>query len=108
MRRGLLVTVTFLAACGGEAANATYRLPPPPSRTPPTCLPTAAQPKTVKRVVVSLSRKSGTNVTTIAADGSITVTLDVLVNGRGPHTDATLALAPDGTIARLAMRGHHD
>jgi hypothetical protein len=57
--------------------------------------------------VVSLGRKSGTSVTTIAPDGTITVTLDVLNNGRGPHVDAKLKVASDGTIASLEAKGHH-
>jgi hypothetical protein len=68
----------------------------------------APQPKIVKRIVVDMARKAGTNVTMIAADGTITVSHDVLENGRGPHTDATLRLAKDGTIASLDARGHHE
>jgi imidazolonepropionase-like amidohydrolase len=46
-------------------------------------------------------------VVTTAPDGAITATLDVLENGRGPHVDAKLALAPDGTIASYTATGHH-
>jgi hypothetical protein len=67
----------------------------------------AAQATPVKRVVVSLGRPSGTSVTTVAADGTIKVALDVLENGRGPHVDSTLRLAPDGTLASLSASGHH-
>jgi len=62
---------------------------------------------TTRRVVVSLGRRSGRSVVTVAPDGTITTELDVVENGRGPHTDATIALAADGTIARVAARGHH-
>jgi hypothetical protein len=61
-----------------------------------------------KRVVITLSRKSGTSVTTVAPDGTVTVSLDVLENGRGPHTDATLKFGRDGTIASLEAHGHHE
>ena len=44
---------------------------------------------------------------TTAADGTITTVFDVLENGRGPHCDATIKLAPDGTIASLTASGHH-
>ena len=67
-----------------------------------------AAPKIVKRVVVSLGRHSGTCVTTTAPDGTVTVAFDVLQNGRGPHVDATLRLAADGTIASLSATGHHE
>ncbi len=98
----------FAAACAcGEPAEP--NVPPQPSATSSASAApvSAAQPAVTKRVVVSLSRKSGTNVTTVAADGTITVTLDVLENGRGPHTDATVHLAPDGTITSLDAKGHH-
>ncbi|MET0591711.1 MAG: amidohydrolase family protein [Polyangiaceae bacterium] len=64
--------------------------------------------KTVKRVVIGQGRKAGTHVTTVASDGSVTVAYDVLDNGRGPHTDATLRLAADGTIASFEAKGHHE
>jgi hypothetical protein len=108
MQKSLLALLCFAAACGAEPA-------PPPSPPQPPPLPTASaepapvpQPKIVKRVVVDLSRKSGTNVTMTAPDGTITVSHDVLENGRGPHTDATVRLAKDGTIASLDARGHHE
>jgi imidazolonepropionase-like amidohydrolase len=41
-------------------------------------------------------------------DGTITVVFDVQENGRGPHTDATIRLAVDGTIAGLDAHGHHE
>jgi hypothetical protein len=64
--------------------------------------------KPTKRVVITLSRKSGTSVTTVAPDGSVTVSLDVLENGRGPHTDATVKFGSDGTISSLEAHGHHE
>lgn len=56
---------------------------------------------------MSLGRKSGTSVTTASHDGTMAVTLDVLENGRGPHTDATLHVAADGTIDSFDATGHH-
>jgi Amidohydrolase family len=67
----------------------------------------ASKPRTIKRVVVDLSRPSGTDVVTTSPDGSMTVAVDVVENGRGPHVDATIRLAPDGTIAALDARGNH-
>ncbi|HET7506078.1 MAG TPA: amidohydrolase family protein [Kofleriaceae bacterium] len=60
-----------------------------------------------KRVIVSLGRRSGTSVLTVAPDGAIAIALDVVENGRGPHVDATITLAPDDTIATLSATGHH-
>jgi imidazolonepropionase-like amidohydrolase len=61
----------------------------------------------VKRSVLCFKNPCGSSVTTIAADGTITNVMDVHDNGRGPHGDATLRLAPDGTIASLELHGHH-
>ncbi|GAC1543810.1 MAG: hypothetical protein NVS3B10_07990 [Polyangiales bacterium] len=107
----LVLALPATAGCGAEQARSA---PPPPialaSATPApsaSTAPTAAASTTIKRVVVSLSRKSGTLVTTTGPDGTMTVTLDVLENGRGPHVDAKLRLAADGTIAALDAHGHH-
>ena len=106
MRKLLLLVIVTAFSCGGEPAKPT---------TPTTILasasasarPSAPSPTTLRRVIVSLSRRSGTSVTTVAADGTITIALDVVENGRGPHTDATVRLAADGTIASLDAHGHH-
>ena len=79
-----------------------------PPATVATVAPPLAPPVTVKRTVVTLGRPSGSDVTTTSADGTVTVAFDVLQNGRGPHVDATLHLAPDGTIASLEAHGHHE
>lgn len=63
---------------------------------------------TTKRVVISMGRRVGTDVATVAADGTIHVVLDVLENGRGPHTEAAIRLAPDGTTASFEAKGHHE
>src|SRR5215212_193228 len=109
MRKSLLSIVWLAAACGAEpthpATPAAPASPPMVASTPPAA---PAEAKTSKRVVVIMSRKSGTSVTTVAPDGTVTIALDVLENGRGPHTDATVRLSSDGTIASLDARGHHE
>ncbi len=107
-----IATVFVATACAGGDSS----LPPPPPPPPPkqtatlpsaSAAPSSVKPSVVKRTVVSLSRPSGTDVTTTSADGTISIAFDVLENGRGPHVDATLRLAPDGTIASLSTKGHH-
>src|SRR5688572_20316182 len=111
MRKSLLPVLWLAASCGAEPARPAVTAPSEP--TPPVTLANArpsapVEAKTSKYVVITLARKSGTSVTNVAPDGTVTVTLDVLENGRGPHTDATVRLAPDGTIASLEARGHHE
>jgi hypothetical protein len=105
MKRALLLAIAV--ACGGEnnvdvhsASSRREVLQPKPPQPPQEAVVT-------KRVVVSLSRKSGTNVTTTDPDGTIKVALDVLENGRGPHTDATVKLDAEGLITSLTATGHH-
>ncbi|HEY8086733.1 MAG TPA: amidohydrolase family protein [Polyangiaceae bacterium] len=111
MRRPLLglASILVLTACGAEPPPQSEG--PPPALTPPPVVtappPPVAAPVTVKRVVVSLTRPSGSDVTTTTADGTVTVAFDVMWNGRGPHADATIHVAPDGTIASLEAHGHH-
>jgi hypothetical protein len=66
------------------------------------------QPLTVKRTLVSLTRPSGSSVATTAPDGTITIAFEMKQNGRGPKVDATIHLAPDGTIASYEAHGHHE
>jgi hypothetical protein len=68
----------------------------------------SAAPIVVERVVIVAGRPSGTSVVTTTHDGMITTTYDVLQNGRGPHVDATMKLAADGTIASFVASGHHE
>jgi hypothetical protein len=112
MRRRLfaLAPVLLLCSCGAEPPPPSEAPPPPPPVTTPveTTAPHASsQPTTIKRVVVSLTRKSGSSVTTTAADGTVAVAFDMQWNGRGPHADAVIHLAPDGTIASFEAHGHH-
>jgi imidazolonepropionase-like amidohydrolase len=102
----LLLPLLSTLACGESPP------PPPEAPTPPPALATAApaapaQPVTVKRSVIMDSRPSGSSVATAAADGTVTIAFDVQWNGRGPHADATIHLAKDGTIASLEAHGHH-
>jgi amidohydrolase family protein len=61
-----------------------------------------------RRVVVSLGRKSGESVLRVAGDGTLTVALDVLWNGRGAHVKAALRLADDGTPSAFDASGQHE
>jgi Amidohydrolase family len=110
MRRPLTAGLFFFlasCACGEEAPPAVPQAPaPPPAQPVATATPPA--PVTVRRVVVSLTRPSGSSVTTTTPDGTVTVAFDVQENGRGPHTDATIHLAPDGTLASFEGHGHHE
>ena len=112
MRRPLAALAPLLLACSCGAE------PPPPGAppVPPPVLPTPvatvvappAQPVTVRRSLVSLTRPSGSSVATTAPDGTITIAFDMKQNGRGPHADATIHLAPDGTIVSFEAHGHHE
>ena len=89
------VLVMFVVGC----------LPPPPLESRPQR--SAAGSRVEKRVVVVSSRPSGHLTTTIAGDGRISVVYHVVQNGRGPHVEASLSLAPDWTIAAYAAEGKH-
>ncbi|HEX3343543.1 MAG TPA: hypothetical protein VHS09_03175, partial [Polyangiaceae bacterium] len=111
MRRHLLALLPVLlaCACGAEPPPPPSPPPPPPPEAPAT---TAAaplpQPVTVKRSLVSLTRPSGSSVATTAPDGTVTVAFEMKQNGRGPAANATIRLAPDGTIAAFEAHGHHE
>jgi len=57
--------------------------------------------------VLILGRVAGSSVITEAPDGTVTSVLDVVENGRGPHVDARMTFAADGTITKLTAQGHH-
>lgn len=86
---------TRIALCGLVLAACSSAKPVP-----------TAEPTTIRRSILFQGQRAGTSVVTIAADGAITNTLDIHDNGRGPHADATLRLAPDGTLASLSAKGH--
>ena len=103
----LLSLAASFVACASAPATSS---PKPASWSTPSASSAAssgAAPTTVKRIVVSHGRNSGTYVETTAADGTLTITLDVLENGRGPHVDAKMKLADDGSIQSLEAKGHH-
>lgn len=96
----LFASVASLAlACAGKPPTPTAPAPTASSETRTTA------PTTVKRVVVSLGRVSGSSTITTAADGTMTTVLHVVENGRGPHIEATTKRAGDGTIARFTGKG---
>ena len=112
--RAILVFFLVVGAlgCGGERGGPAVAVRnPPPRPTASAAAPTgpaaAPAPRAVKRVVIDQERPSGTDVTTTAADGTVTIAFDVLENGRGPHVDATLRVAADGTLVSLDAHGHH-
>jgi hypothetical protein len=80
---------------------------PPPLGREDLGKPRAAAGDSEVRRVVSLGRDGGFASSTVAADGTRELVLDVLENGRGPHVDATLKIAPDGTPAAFTAKGHH-
>jgi cytosine/adenosine deaminase-related metal-dependent hydrolase len=92
--RKTLVLALAIAACGS----------PPASKTPTTSAPSA---KAAKRIVVMLSRKSGTSAVTPRADGGLDIAYEHLENGRGPKMSGHVKLAADGTIAEFEAHGHH-
>ena len=103
----------FLIACAIAACADPARPPPsnPIEPTAPAVAPTpapVAQAVTIKRVVVSSARKSGTYVVTTGPDGTIKTSLFVLQNGRGPKVEATQRLAADGTLASFSATGQHE
>lgn len=112
MRHALLLALV-VAACGGVTPSPATSSREPPKATPPATgapsppSPVAEAPSIEKRVVVSLSRDSGTHVTTTSADGrTIAVALEVLENGRGPRVDATYTFV-DGTMTAFEATGQH-
>jgi hypothetical protein len=101
-----LLGLPLLVACAADAPQTPVTAPPPVATAAPTTM-TAAPPVTVRRSVIMNTRPSGSSVVTTAPDGTVTVAFDVHWNGRGPHADATIRLAADGTIASLEAHGHH-
>ena len=97
-----LALIAAALSCSGQATKPPTAAPVRPDDALP-----APAATTLKRQVILQSRPSGTLVTTVAPDGTITTTLDILENGRGPHVEATVRLAADGTIASFEARGHH-
>jgi imidazolonepropionase-like amidohydrolase len=107
---GFTVAVAIVS-CGPSPRTTTPPADPAttsqPQLTPPPA-PPAPAPTTETRVFVAHGRPSGSLVTSTASDGSISAVFHVLQNGRGPHVEAKLRLAPDGTIQTLEAAGHHE
>ncbi|HUS32633.1 MAG TPA: amidohydrolase family protein [Kofleriaceae bacterium] len=87
------VGLLLIAACGSSS---------PKPEAP------ATSDEGVHKVIVVHGRKSGHYDEVKQPDGSLKVTLDILENGRGPHVDAVMRLADDGTIATFDATGHHE
>jgi imidazolonepropionase-like amidohydrolase len=102
----LALSATFVA-CAGAPSGSTSPTSTTTATTSTTTSTNANAPTTIKHVVVSHGRNCGSYVATTGADGTTTITLDVLENGRGPHVDAKVKLAKDGTIQSLEAKGHH-
>ncbi len=110
MRRSLVALgpILLVSACGAEAPPPVP--PPPPVIQMPVATITAPppQPVTVKRSLVSLTRLSGSSVAATMPDGTVTVAFEMKQNGRGPAANATIHVAPDGTVTSFEAHGHHE
>ncbi len=106
----LAVPCLALLSCSGasraSAPSASEAAAPLTDQPSPAAPPPPVASVTTKRTVVSLKRPSGTSVITRTGD-RITTVLHVLENGRGPHVEAQIDFAADGTIAALEAKGHH-
>src|SRR5438105_11303946 len=69
----------------------------------PTKTETAAE---TRRSIFLFGNKVGYSILSTSADGTVTNSVDVHDNGRGPGANATMRLAPDGTLASLDVKGH--
>lgn len=105
-------------ACGGDsppARPATASTVPAPATTATTgggvragATPSPLPPGTTsKRTVVTQGRISGTDVIVVQPGGLMTIVHDYLENGRGPHVEAALRFAADGTPTQISASGHH-
>lgn len=96
-------------ACGGGGGGAPRPAPTPPPSAAPSAAP--APPKgaavTTRRSVVVHGRTAGTSVTTIAPDGAVSIVLDVLENGRGPHVEASLRVGDGDVLTAFSAKGRH-
>jgi Amidohydrolase family len=98
-----LVLAALAVSCAGSKPTPAAAPAAPVAAAP---APVAAAPKTVRRSILCLAQPCGSSTTTFAADGSIHNVFDIHDNGRGPHSDMTLRLAADGTIASFESHGH--
>jgi hypothetical protein len=104
MLRGMrnVLVASLVIACGSPAKPV---VPPAP---PPEIAPHVDAPVgPVTHVLTSEGRRIGTEKVTQNPDGTRAIVFDVLENGRGPHADITLQLAPDHTLVSYRATGHH-
>jgi hypothetical protein len=80
-------------------------VPPAVASAPPAPAP---QSTTLRRAVLFSRQPFGSSLETTAPDGTVTIAYDVHQNGRGPHCDATVRRAADGTITSFEAHGHHE
>jgi hypothetical protein len=94
------------AASGAPRRDVTASEAPLPQPEPVAAEP-LQRPRVARRSVVILSRKSGTQVTTFNADGTLDFTYEHLENGRGPKAAGRARLAADGTFTSFEASGKH-
>ncbi len=112
MKRGLaVIAATCVAGCSDSGRQVAAPAPVAASAAvapAPVAVPVRQAASTVTRVVVSAGRPSGHSIATTQPDGTMSVVLQVLINGRGPKFDATIHLAPDGTLSSFSASGHYE
>ncbi len=91
-----LILLTACAEPATSAKHATGNLGTP-----------SARAATEHRVVISRGRRSG-ELSLTDDHGKIAFVYHVLQNGRGPHIEGTLVVAPDGTLRTFTASGHHE
>ena len=80
----------------------------PPAAPVACATPAPATPAPLRRSVLFAQQPFGSSVETTAADGTVTIAYDVHQNGRGPHCDAVVHRAADGTLTSFEGHGHHE
>jgi hypothetical protein len=101
LSRTLIVAIA-IAACSPAAPDAVES---PPGGSVASVAPSA--PRTDRRSVVILSRKSGTSVVKHVGDGSFEFSYEHLENGRGPKAQGRGKIAADGTLVSFEAKGKH-
>lgn len=107
---GLLGALLLASACA-DAPPPEPQAPPPPAPLPAVATPapaTPAAPTQLRRAVLFSRQSFGSSLETTAPDGTVTIAYDVHQNGRGPHCDATIRRAPDGTLGSFEAHGHQE
>jgi imidazolonepropionase-like amidohydrolase len=101
-----LVCVCILVACSSPPSPA----PVIPVTTPDASVVVAPVADKIERYVVIArgGHEAGHFTRTTRPDGALALVYHELHNGRGPHVEATLRLAPDRTIAMWSATGQHE